>query len=538
MMIKCSEPRSLTGLLLALMRTFGKILITACLIAASLAVASAASAKKKKPPPGAEFFTEPTLRAFTVEVSESELVRLRQSPRAYVTGQVVEAAQVLTNVGIRLRGHGSFRTVDEKPNFTLKFDEFTRNQTYRGLTKLMLHNATQDQTGFADFVARPLFTDAGLPSTRVAHARVQLNGRDLGLYVAIEAMNKEFLKEHFANANGNLYEANLTDIDVPLEQDTGVRSNQLDRVELFRICTITNRAERWRELPKVLDVDKFVSFAAMEMLTSHWDGYILHTNNYRMYHDPRSGQFVFMPHGMDWALLRWNLSIDAPRKTIVGQAVLDTPEGSLLYRERVGKLFTNVMKFPVIADRVDRELAKIRTGNLSSNDLAKAERGAALIKERVLGRITRASNELAGVKPVILPFDTNRLARLIDWRADFDGCTGVVDRVVVDGKQTLHIGAAGVYCHPSWRSLYYLPRGAYRFEGILRIAAKGPIAAMLRISGPSAVTVLGSATDWRPVSFDFEIRDEGMDIEFVCDFSGAEGEAWFALDSLQVRRLR
>jgi hypothetical protein len=95
-----------------------------------------------------------------------------------------------------------------------------------------------------------------------------------------------------------------------------------------------------------------------------------------------------------------------------------------------------------------------------------------------------------------------------------------------------------VYCHPSWRSLYYLPRGAYRFEGVLRVVAKGPIAAMLRISGPSAVQVISTATDWRPMSFDFEIRDEGMDIEFVCDFSGAEGEAWFPLDSLRVRRVR
>jgi hypothetical protein len=160
------------------------------------------------------------------------------------------------------------------------------------------------------------------------------------------------------------------------------------------------------------------------------------------------------------------------------------------------------------------------------------------MRERVLARIAHASNEVAGLKPVPIVFDTNGIARFTHWRADHDGGTGAVDRVTVDGKQMLHIGAAGVFCHPSWRSLCYLPRGIYRFEGLLRAVSPGPMAAMLRISGPSAVPVITAATDWRPMSFDFPVKDEGNDIEFVCDFSGAQGEGWFALDSLQVRRLK
>jgi len=170
----------------------------------------------------------------------------------------------------------------------------------------------------------------------------------------------------------------------PWSRDSGARADQPDRVKLFQICSITNRAQRWRELPQVLDVDRFISFAAMEMLTAHWDGYVLHTNNYRLYCNPMSGQFVFLAHGMDWAFLRTNLSLAPPHKSIVSEAVLDTPEGQGRYRERVGALFTNVMRFPVISSRLDDELAKIRTGNFNSNELAKIEQGAALIRERVL----------------------------------------------------------------------------------------------------------------------------------------------------------
>jgi hypothetical protein len=72
----------------------------------------------------------------------------------------------------------------------------------------------------------------------------------------------------------------------------------------------------------------------------------------------------------------------------------------------------------------------------------------------------------------------------------------------------------------------------------LRIVAQGSVAAMLRLSGPSTATVYSSATDWRELSYDFEVRDEaGHDVEFVCDFSAAAGEAWFDVNSLRVRRL-
>ena len=451
---------------------------------------------------------------------------------------MVEADHVLTKVAIRLRGHGSFRALEEKPNFSVKFDEWNSAQSYRGLGKLMFDNASQDSTFFAEFVARGLFRDAGVPTARATHAQVILNGRDLGLYVVLEAVNHDFLQQHFKSSKGNLYEANLTDIEIPMEQDTGARSNQLDRIALAKVCMNTNLSERWKQLPTVLDVDRFLSFAAMEMLTAHWDGYVLHTNNYRIYHEPRADKFYFIAHGMDWAFLRPTLSIEPPRKSLVTRAVLEIPEGRKMYWDRVGKLFTNYLSFAVLSNRVEQELVKIRSGKLASNELTKAEQGGVLIRERIQQRISQAAYELAGGKPKPMQFNADNFALFVNWRADHDGGTGAVDRTVLDGKAVLHVGAAGIYCHPSWRALGYLPRGKYRLEGKVKIAAQGPLAAMIRLSGPSNVSVLDSATDWRLMTYDFQISDEGNDVEAVCDFSGAGGEAWFALDSLGVRRLQ
>jgi hypothetical protein len=493
-------------------------------------------AHSKRVAAGAEFFHEPILRTFNIQLSEAALGQLRASPRSYVTGAVMEGEHVLTNVAIRLRGNGSFRSLEEKPSFSVKFDQFATNQTYRGLGKLMFNGSPQDSTYFAEFVGRQLFRDAGLPGARVTHAQLRLNGRDLGVYVVVEAINRDFLKQHFTSAKGNLYEANFTDINMPLEQDSGTRGDQADLRKLYQVCSITNAAERWRELPKVLDVEKFVSFAAMEMLTAHWDGYVLHTNNYRLYHDPATDKFAFIPHGMDWAFLRPNLSLQVPLHGAVSRAVFSTLEGQALYRERVGTLFTNVFRVPEITNRIDRELAKIRTGSFKSNQLAAIERGAAEMRSRVFARALCASNELAGIGPVPLKFGTNGIAQLTEWRADHDGGSGAVDRVTIDGNAALHITAAGVYCHPSWRSLVYLARGSYRYEGKLRVVGPDGVLAMLRISGPSSATMFRTATDWRTLAYDFEVKDAGQVVEFVCDFSGAEGEAWFDLNSLSVRR--
>jgi spore coat protein CotH len=109
---------------------------------------------------------------------------------------------VLANVGVRLKGRGSFRAIDQKPSFAIKFDEYIEGQAYRGFKKLLFNNSVQDASYVSELLATELFRDAGVPAARVTHARMRLNGRDLGLYVVVEAMNKDFLKRNFGSGDG------------------------------------------------------------------------------------------------------------------------------------------------------------------------------------------------------------------------------------------------------------------------------------------------------------------------------------------------
>src|SRR5258705_1501645 len=342
---------------------------------------------------------------------------LQRMQRTYVRATVREGGRVYTNVGVRLKGMGSFRPVYEKPSLAVKFDEFVEDQEYCGLTKVMFNNSVQDPTYLVEAMGTELFREAGLPAARVTHARVQLNGRDLGLYVVIDAMNKRFLKQYFSSAKGNLYEGYLQDIDSRLEQDNGEPGNQADVRALRAACALRDPAERFKRMSQVLDVDRFVSFTAMEILIGHWDGYATHTNNYRIYHDPTSDRMVFIPHGLDWAFRRPNISIVPPLKSIVGRALFLTPEGDKLFRERIGTLYTNVYRVSVITNRMDQLLAKVRSAGLSATELAKVERAAAGIRERIELRNTRVAEQLAGKEIPQPKFSTNGTARRpANWR--------------------------------------------------------------------------------------------------------------------------
>jgi hypothetical protein len=289
---------------------------------------------------------------------------------------------------------------------------------------------------------------------------------------------------------------------------------------------------------KLLDVDKFVSFAAMEVLVGHWDGYAIHTNNYRLYHDPASDKMFFITHGLDWAFRRPNLSIHPPFKSIVGRAVLGTDDGQKVFHERIGTLFTNVFRAGVITNRMEHALAKIRAAGLDAKELARVEKNAAIMRERIELRGVRVAEQLAGIEPTPLKFGPTGVARLSGWRDESDRGEPLMNQIDYDARPTLHIQAAGARSRASWRTQIYLLRGRYQVEGL--VSTKGVVggSAGLRISGGQRQTGIGGTMTWRALSNQFEVIDAGMDVEVVCDFYGTEGDVWFDKNSLVVRQVR
>src|SRR5262249_24800029 len=123
-------------------------------------------------------------------------------------------------VGIHLKGStGSFRSLDDKPAFTLNFDRFSRGTRFHGLRKIHLNNSVEDPSYLNEMIGSELFRAAGVPAPRVTHARVELNGTPLGLYVLKEGFTEDLAGRYFKRTDGNWSES-----DVELPDSTSSRT--------------------------------------------------------------------------------------------------------------------------------------------------------------------------------------------------------------------------------------------------------------------------------------------------------------------------
>jgi hypothetical protein len=217
-------------------------------------------------------------------------------------------------------------------------------------------------------------------------------------------------------------------------------------------------------------------------------------------------------------------------------AVLTTPEGQKIYDERIRKLAEDVFKVPVILDRLDKALAKIRVAGMEADELAKIERSIASKREKIELRGVRVNEQLNGIKPETMKFDAAGVGYPLAWRDESDRGKAVLDRVEYDGKKTLHIRALEKSTRGSWRSQVSLEPGSYRFEGMARTKSLTGLA-RLRISGARVSSGMAGDSPWQPVKHDFTVGSDELDVEFVCELDAHEGDVWFDLDSLRVKRI-
>ena len=167
---------------------------------------------------------------------------------------------------------------------------------------MTLNNSIQDTSMVNTCLAYRIFAAAGSPSPRCNFATVTVNGKNLGLYVHVEEIKKPFLARHFSSAEGNQYEGTVSDFTADYRGTLEKKSNE-DADDWSDIDAVVSAlrdpsAAGLEALAKTVDLDRFLSFWATEVIVGHWDGYAGNRNNYRFYREP-DGAFVFIPWGVD-----------------------------------------------------------------------------------------------------------------------------------------------------------------------------------------------------------------------------------------------
>ena len=343
-----------------------------------------------EPAKAEDLFSSPRVLKVRLDVGGAELESLRRDSKTYVKATLREGGETLTEVGLRLKGRGVFQGFEKRPGLSLKFNEFSPGQKWRGQTKVLLDNAAHDPSYLCEAVGGQLFREAGVPAARCTFARIEVNGKDCGLFIVVEAANRDFLSAAFKKSKGNLYEGSSADINEKLEKDSGdPATDQSDLKALVAAVKEPDPAQRLKKLASLLDVERFITFAACEVFLDHRDGYCLDRNNYRIYHNPASDQLVFLPHSLDHLLAQPDAPIAPEWRGLVAKAVMETPEGRRRYREALAQLLAGPGKEAVLQTNIMELAAKIRPAIAEQNEMAgKAfDASVAQLKDSVTRRV-------------------------------------------------------------------------------------------------------------------------------------------------------
>jgi spore coat protein CotH len=213
----------------------------------------------------------------------------------------------ITEVGIRTKGFiGSLNP--DRPSLKIKFDEYLEQSPVQGLDRITLNNNVQDESLASQYLTYKLFNKAGIPAPRVSFAKVTVNDEYLGVYSHVESVRSPFLKHHFGDDSGEFYEGTIADF-YPKAVDRIEAKNKRtrkDRSKANKLAQLLENQETFNlsEAEKIVNIDQFIRFWAMENLIAFWDGYSNNQNNYFAYTNPGDkNRFHFMPWGADGAFV-------------------------------------------------------------------------------------------------------------------------------------------------------------------------------------------------------------------------------------------
>ena len=286
-------------------------------------------------------------RNFVSALHEKRKTKPIDGPYEYVNADVTIDGVKFGKVGLRKKGFiGSQST--SRPSLKIKLNHTDKERNIGGLTNLTMNNNKQDGSIVSQYMGYAIFNAAGSTAPRCAFAKVTVNGKNLGIYSHVESMRKPLLARGFGNDAGTLYEGTVVDFyddwGGSLEHKRG--DDKPGREKIRQLIQLLESEEASEEaIGRLVDLDSFYRFWAIEGLLGFWDGYSGNANNFFIYLNPKTDRFHFMPWGAD-ALFRkrsmLNFNFRAPvsvkTKGRVAYRLYQLPEGRERYRKTLHAL--------------------------------------------------------------------------------------------------------------------------------------------------------------------------------------------------------
>jgi spore coat protein H len=364
------------------MKRIGTTLLAALLAGCGAVVEQPAGPSGDASPtagPGALSIFDPgRLHEVRIDIDPADWRALQENFRAndYYAADVSLDGTRLAQVGIRSRGTGSRNPA--KPGLRVDFNRYVPTQEYGVYKSLVLDNLFQDASCLRERLAFAVFEAMGIPAPRNAYARFYVNGAYWGLYQVTEPVSKPFLKERLGEESGNLFDYQYAFrwdfsyrgadpaayVPVPFEPQTN--EDHLDASGLIAFVQAVNEtpdAGFAQSMAAWLEVERIVTYVAVENAVSEWDGFVGEegTNNFYLYQYGGQRRFVFIPWDKDTSFrdvtrpLNWRLETN-----VLTRRLFADPGVQQAYLSALRRAATGYVNSRWLGPRLDEAYAQIR----------------------------------------------------------------------------------------------------------------------------------------------------------------------------------
>ena len=169
---------------------------------------------------------------------------------------------------------------------------------WNGMKSLNVIFESKTRWVLAEHLGYELFRRAGVPAPGSGHARVVLDGRQLGYHLWVEQPNRAFLRRHRRDPDGELFKAVWYGESVSdrHEKKTQVLTGHREFLQTIRELEKLRGDAQWAYIDAHFDVAETIGYYATSMLIQNWDGFF---NNHYLHHAPAAKQ--------TWQIYPWDL---------------------------------------------------------------------------------------------------------------------------------------------------------------------------------------------------------------------------------------
>ena len=330
---------------------------------------------------------------------------------------VIVDGEEYKDVSFSTKGNSSLYFVaaegnSERYSFKLNFAKNNEDQTYHGLKKFNLGNCFEDPSYMKDFISYEIFKYLGVDVHLTSYVWVKINGKDHGLYLASEDMDKSFIKRNY-QGKGVLYKPESEGLELDIDKVEEMKQNGMeitndsngadliykdDKVETYsdifeNAQTKVEEADKKRliealkglasnkDLDEYLYTEEVIDYFVAQVFLLNYDSYIgpmLH--NYYLYEN--EGKLAMLPWDYNLAFATFKLTIpenndegitalincgiDSPlilttaKQRPMWRWIMENEEYRKLYHERMNELIEGYITSGEFSEKVDSIYEMIR----------------------------------------------------------------------------------------------------------------------------------------------------------------------------------